>query len=108
MKDKLNITIRIADQPPISLRDITHDEEAAMREAEYNINRLWSSWCKRFKDKTPSEVLAMVTFQFAQLYYRQTGRMAELEETLRQFEGDLDKIVLRLDGDADDATEVVR
>ena len=44
MKDKLNITVRLADQPPIAMRDVTLAEEETIRQAEYNINRLWETW----------------------------------------------------------------
>lgn len=94
MKDKLNISIRIADQPSFSLRDVTPGEEQAMREAEYNINQLWTRWCKLFKGKTPTEVLARVAFQYARLYYEQLRDIDDLDKTLSRFESDLDEIVV--------------
>lgn len=97
MKDKLNITIKLADHKPISLSDVTPGEEELMREAEYNINRLWRSWCQEFPDKEPDEVLAMVAFQFARHYYGQLREMKEVEEVLAESGRRLDEIVLRLD-----------
>jgi len=97
MKDKLNITVKIADQPPIALRDVSPEEEKVVREAEYNINRLITSWSRQFADKSTAEVLAMVTLRFAQLYFSQREAFGKLDKTLDDFEQQLDKIVLRLD-----------
>lgn len=92
MRDKLNITIRIADQPPIPL-SINWDEEETIRAAEYNVNRLWSLWRDKF-NKPSSEVLAMVTFQFAKAFLLQNKHSEEALATLKAFEADLDKILL--------------
>ena len=104
MKDKLNITIRLADQPPIALSNITFQEEEVIREAEYNINRLWSAWTKRFSNKTPQEVLAMVTFRFAQLYYQQQRTIASVDRELEQFNSQLDTLIAEIP-DVDKASE---
>ena len=39
MNDKLNITIRIANQAPIPL-SINRDDEEVIRTAEFNVNKL--------------------------------------------------------------------
>lgn len=96
MKDKLNITIRIADQPRMYL-SIPPEEEELVRRAETNINELWRNWTKRFKDKTPGEILAMVTFRFAQLYFTSEARAAEVESVLASLEKSLDDILLARD-----------
>lgn len=96
MKDKLNITVKIADQPPIPLRDVSPEEEEVIREAEYNINKLVNSWSRQFADKSTTEVLAMVTLRFAQLYFAQRRVIGSFEATLDDFEQQLDKIVLSL------------
>jgi len=106
MKDKLNITIRLADQPPIALHGITPEEEEVIREAEYNINRIWKSWSQRFNDKSSSEVLAMVTFRFAQLYFTQIREMDRLDKTLSGFEKTLDRLVIGLDKPLKDNEEL--
>lgn len=100
MKDKLNITVKIADQPPIALRDVTLEEEEVIREAEYNINKLVNSWSRQFADKSTTEVLAMVTLRFAQLYFAQRRAIGAFDATLDDFEQQLDKIVLSLGDDA--------
>lgn len=97
MKDKLNITVKIADLPPIALREVTLSEEEVVREAEYNINRLIDSWSRQFADKSSTQVLAMVTLRFAQLYFAQRKAFEKFDTTLDSFEQELDRIVLSLD-----------
>ena len=98
MKDRLNITIRIADQPPIALSNISPQEEEAAREAEYNINRLWNLWSRKFSDKTPNQVLAMVAFRFAQLYFTQQHNVADVDKELENFNSQLDELLAGLPG----------
>jgi hypothetical protein len=93
MNDKLNITIRIANQAPIPLV-INRDDEGVIRTAEYNVNRLWNSWSTKFKSKSSTEVLAMVAFRFAELFYTQSTAATETADTLAAFEQRLDKILL--------------
>lgn len=102
MTDKLlNITIRIADQPRINLR-IPQSEEEVVRKAEANINELWRKWSKLddFKDKTSGEILAMVTFRFAQLYFSAEMASHKVEATLEGLERTLDKLLLDIDDSA--------
>lgn len=93
MKDKLNITIRIAEAAPIPLAIEMKDEEV-IRTAEYNVNQLYAAWKQRFKDKKPDEVLAMVAFQFAKLYQIQANREVSTNELLENFEERLNKFLL--------------
>lgn len=93
MDDKLNITIRIAELPPIALQIARHEEEN-IRTAEYNVNRLWNNWRHRFTDKSSTEVLGMVAFQFAKLYTILNSQVNEAETMLQHFEKELDNILL--------------
>lgn len=95
MRDKLNITIRIAELPPFAL-EINREEEPVIREAEYNVNRLWRSWSARFTDKSSHEVLGMVAFQFAKLFVVLNKRVEDTASALEKFEKDLDEILLQL------------
>lgn len=97
MEDKLNITIRIANQPPIPLT-IKREEEETIRQAEDNVNRLWNSWSERF-NTSPGALLAMVAFQFAKLHAIQSARMSEATKTLAGFDAELDAL-LKADGAA--------
>ena len=51
MTDKLNITIRIAGQKPMTL-SIDREYEETARNAEYQVNRLFGLWSERFRDKS--------------------------------------------------------
>jgi len=95
MNDKQNITIRIANQAPIPL-SINREDEEMIRTAEYNVNRLWNSWSNRYKSKSPSEVLAMVAFRFAELFFAQNGAVKDAQEMFESFEARLDEILLDL------------
>ncbi|MBD5334356.1 MAG: cell division protein ZapA [Duncaniella sp.] len=91
----LNISIRIADQPRMPLR-IPAGQEEIVRRAEANINELWRKWSAMdgFKDKTSAEILAMVTFRFAQLYFTAMETSMRVDKTLEGLEKSLDKVLL--------------
>lgn len=93
---QLNITIRIADLPRIPL-SIPASREELVRRAEENINILWNRWKEReeFKDKSSAEILAMVTFRFAQLYYANLDASENLMQTLADLEANFDRLLLR-------------
>lgn len=96
MTDKiLNISIRIADQPRMQLR-IPASQEELVRRAEANINELWRKWSAMddFKDKSSPEILAMVTFRFAQLYFGAMEMSDRVDKTLSGLEKSLDKMLL--------------
>lgn len=101
MKDKLNITIRIADQTSIPLQ-ISREDEEVVRTAEYNVNKLWQSWMQRYRDMSSSRVLAMVAFQFAKLYEVMTRTGADAVKKLENFEKELDRILLDLHDDSEE------
>lgn len=95
MSEKLiNISIRIADQPRMPLR-IPADQEELVRRAEANINELWQKWSQRqeFRDKTSGEILAMVTFRFAQLYYSNLEATENIDKILGTLEQKLDNFL---------------
>ncbi len=100
MRDKLNITIRIADLAPIPLAIEMKDEEV-IRNAEYNVNQLWSAWCQKFKDKTSNEVLGMVAFQFAKLYQTLSNRENATNDILEKFEEKLNEYLLKIDAEGE-------
>ena len=91
-EDKLNITIRIAGQSPVALK-INRADEERVRNAEYQVNRLWSRWLQRFPEKSSTEVLAMVAYQFAELYFTATKVSEEANGVLEKFEVELDKML---------------
>ncbi len=98
----LNISIRIADQPRMALR-IPASQEEVVRKAEANINELWRKWSAmaEFKDKSSAEILAMVTFRFAQLYFSSEEASQKVDKTLEDLEKKLNRLLLDLPDDAD-------
>lgn len=92
MKDKLNITIRIADQPPIPLT-IKRESEEMIRQAEYNVNRLWNAWSERF-NASPGALMAMVAFRFAELHAIQSNELSRTVGILKEMDADLDNLLL--------------
>lgn len=112
MKDKLNITIRIAELPPFALQ-IDRREEEMIRNAEYNVNKLWRTWRQRFTDKSSTEVLGMVAFQFAKLFTVLNRQADETAAAIDRFERQLDSLLIDIDalgsaGMAPQSDEAVR
>ena len=70
-----------------------------IRNAEYNVNQLWSAWCQKFKDKTSNEVLGMVAFQFAKLYQTLANRENATNDILEKFEENLNEYLLKIDAE---------
>lgn len=97
MKDKLNITIRLADLDPMAM-SVKLQEEEIVRSAEYNVNLVWSKWMEAYKkNKTSKEVLAMVAYQFAKMYLEQRRKSQATQEVLTQFEDELDQMLLKVE-----------
>lgn len=96
MTQKLNITIKIANLPPIPLTIQPH-EEATVRQAEANVNRLWNNWRERF-NVSQSDVLAMVAFQFAKLHAAQSQQNEQYAAQLQELDATLDNMLQRNDG----------
>lgn len=94
MKSQQNITIKIADVPPISM-NIDPQQEKIMRNAEYNINKVWNAWRNRpdFNEFSSKQVLAMVTFRFAQLYFQLLDQVERQQSIIDDFEKELDRLL---------------
>ena len=108
MTDKiLNISIRIADQPRMQLR-IPASQEELVRRAEANINELWRKWSAMddFKDKSSSEILAMVTFRFAQLYLVALLLTHILDKHVTVRQNSFDKMLFELTPDSGNPARV--
>lgn len=89
---KQNITIKIADLAPISMSIVPETEEM-VRRAEFNVNKVWNSWRSSFPDYTSKQVLAMVTFQFAKLYFQLLEQVEKQQMLLSDFETELDRLL---------------
>lgn len=93
MTDRQNITIRISDLAPMPLSILRADEEVH-RQAEYNVNQLCDAWGKRYKDKSSKEILAMVAFQFAKLYFSGKADVEAADTLLEELESELDQLLV--------------
>lgn len=93
MKETKNITIQIAGQRTFNL-DISPENIERMRQVEREVNGLWAKWCGDFPDKSPQDILAMVTFQYARHYYGLLDKVNDSEEMVTEFEKMLDAILL--------------
>ncbi len=91
MKDKLNITIRIADQPPIPMT-IRRSEEESIRRAEYSVNQLWNNWSERY-NTSPQELMTMVAFQFAKLYVINKANLDAAVADLEAMDTELEQLL---------------
>lgn len=92
---KHNISIHIADLPRIQL-NVPLSQEPLVRRAEENINGLWKKWKEKdeFSDKSSAEIMAMVTFRFAQLYYSNLEAAESLDRVLNDLEQEFDYLLL--------------
>lgn len=95
MKDKLNITIKVANLRPLRMAVSLGDEEEEVRQAEYFVNHVWAKWMNdKAADQSESDVLAMTAIYFARLYIQEYRKNEETERELASFEDTLDKILL--------------
>ncbi|MDE5954471.1 MAG: cell division protein ZapA, partial [Duncaniella sp.] len=87
---------------------IPASQEEVVRRAEANINELWRKWSAMddFKDKSSSEILAMVTFRFAQLYFSAMEMSDRVDKTLSGLEKSLDKMLFELTPDSGNVARV--
>jgi len=93
MNRKKEINIRIANMLPFSVSVTDSSEEEIWLEAADRVNHLWSSWAKRFPEKSSEEVLGMVTLRFAQAFVIHSHAEEDLSSTLSDFESEIDKIL---------------
>lgn len=87
--DKVNIQINIAGENlPLT---VTPDQQDLVRETEKNINALYDDWRRRYPRRTPSQLLAMMAYQYASYYLALTGRdrraIIELQEMEEKIDG---------------------
>ncbi len=70
---------------------VPFDEQDFVRDVEESVNNLYNQWRHEFQKKTDREILSMVTYRFASLYYELTERISRAseitEECLRIAEG---------------------
>lgn len=105
MREQQKITIKIADVAPISL-SVKPSEEEFVRDAERNVNRVWQVWSRQYSNKSSKEVLAMVAYQFARIYYQMLHTVDSEARILADYEKELDRLLDLTAGDDDSPASV--
>ena len=97
MKDKLNITIKVADLAPLGM-SVPFEGEEDIRLAEYYVNRAWDNWLQsKPRDKDSKDILGMVAIHFTKLYIQELKKNESIDARLQEFEQRLDKLLLDID-----------
>ena len=91
-RDKVKMKINIAGEQ--LLLTVPFSDQDKTRETEKNINSLYDTWSKRFADKSATELLAMIAFQYASYY-------DALKRTYMEADAKAEKIEARLEALAD-------
>ncbi len=90
-RENVIIEIIIAGEP-IKLT-VPFSRQDNVRSCEREINSLYSEWRSLFPKKTPTELLAMIAYQYASYYRELSERYDSLTESLRFTSGSLDEIL---------------
>lgn len=89
--EKVNIQINIAGENlPLS---VAADQQDLVRETEKNINGLYDDWRRRYPRRTPTQLLAMMAYQYASYYLALTRRDHRAAAELRQLEQEIDSLL---------------
>lgn len=94
--EKLRVTLNIAGEQVKTV--INRSEEEELRGLEKEVTALFNRWRVADPSRTKSQVLAMVAFQYAKLYYDELAagrsREASLRNFIEKYEERLNKIVI--------------
>lgn len=94
--EKLRVTLNIAGEQVKTVINRSDEEELRMLEKE--VTSLFNRWRVADPSRTKSQVLAMVAFQYAKLYYDELtaghSREASLRDFVEKYEERLNKIVI--------------
>ena len=83
---------------------IPASQEETVRWAEKNINTLWERWSAKdeFKDKTSAEILGMVTFRFAELYYNSENTAKKLSSLVEELDSKFSQSLFEIEESQED------
>lgn len=94
MKETIDISIKIADVKPIALT-VKRQDEAFVRQVVYDVNNLYRTLDQRYgASRSSKELLAMALYHFAKGYKSLQLTASQTDEALKDFEGDLDQVLL--------------
>ena len=93
MKDKLDITIKVADLAPLGM-SVTLKGKEDIRLAEYYVNLAWKKWMQSKRDDQESkDILGMVAIHFTKLYIQELRKNENTAGMLADFEKRLDEML---------------
>ena len=93
MKDKLDITIKVADLAPLGM-SVTLKGEEDIRLAEYYVNMAWKKWMQSKRaDQESKDILGMVAIHFTKLYIQELRKNDDATKMLADFEKRLDEML---------------
>lgn len=96
MDSKQKITIRLADYEKMPLLVPDAATEEIFRNAEVGVNELWARYTTRYPSMDKGEILAMVAFQFAKLYFASKASEKVMKELLTNFEERLNNLIVKV------------
>ena len=89
MQNKTKLTIKLAGLTPMTLEASDIEQKEIYLKAEEYVNTLWANRSHQFQSKSSEDILAMVAFEFANLYLRALRN----ESALRELDKELDRIL---------------
>ena len=96
MQRDINITVKIDDLTPFSIR-VAADEEERAREAQRIVNYLYDSWKGKMGNLSTAELMGRIAFHIARRFEDLNAMMAMGENELTRGEEALDKILLDME-----------
>ena len=96
-KNKLNITIKVADLAPLGM-SVSFEGEEDIRLAEYYVNRAWDKWMQaKSPDQDSKDILGMVAIHYTKLYIEELRKNENIEARLLECERQLDRLLLDIE-----------
>lgn len=96
--EKQQLTLNIADERIVTM--VLRKDEYALKKVEKEVDILWNKWKLMHPSRTKTQILAMMAFQYAKLYYDVVGeskrREKELSDFIKEYEGKIDEILLEV------------
>lgn len=95
MQRDINITIKLEDLTPFSIKVPIQQEEAA-REAQRTVNHLYNSWKGKLGNLSSAELMGRIAFHLARKFEDLNTDLNQVENELTECEQTFDKILLEI------------
>lgn len=90
-EDKIKMHINIAGQK-IAIT-VPFSQQDDVREAEKSVSTLYAEWRKRFPSRPDTELLAMISYQYASFYLALLRRREEAQASVERLNTLLDEML---------------